>query len=130
MKRIAVILCICCLLSGCSFGKKEPACRVVTGAEVEYQHSGGTIRRVYSRSESLSSLLNYLRLLRPYGPVIPGETKNATCRIILRYSHGPDTVYFQRGYDYLQKDDGHWQKIDNEHAMLLYPMLILMPSDE
>lgn len=127
MKRIAVIICICCLLGGCS--KKAPVCRVVTGIDVEYQHSGGTIRRVYTQNDSISSLLNYLRLLRPYGPVIPGETKNATCRIVLQYSDGPDTVYFQRGYDYLQKDDGHWQKIDKERAVLLYPLLLLMPSD-
>ena len=127
MKRIALIFCICCLLGGC--GKQEVPYRVVTRAEVNYQQGENTLVRVYTDSENITALLNYLRLLRPYGPVNPGETEDITCRITLRYSQGPDTVYTQLGYDYLQKNNEHWTKIDNTRAGLLYPLLLLTPSD-
>ena len=127
MKRIAVIFCICCLLGGCS--RQESAYRVVTAVEVRYQHGENTLERNYTRDENITAILNYLRLLKPYGPVNPGETEDITCRITLRYSQGPDTVYTQLGYDYLQKNNEHWTKIDNTRAGLLYPLLLLTPSD-
>ena len=128
MKRIAVIFCICCLLGGCR--RQESPYRVVTAVEVQYQKGESTVQRTYTRNENITAVLNYLRMLNPYGPVNPGETENVTCRITLQYSQGPDTVYTQQGYDYLQKDNGSWTKIDNSRAGLLYPLLLLMPSDK
>ena len=128
MKRIALILCICYLLGGC--GKQESPYRVVTAVEVQYQQGESTLYRTYTRDENITAVLNYLRLLKPYGPVHPGETEDISCRITLQYSHGPDTVYTQQGYDYLQKDNGNWTQIDDTRASLLYPLLLLTPSDQ
>ncbi len=128
MKHMAVMICICCLLCGCS--KQESPYRVVKAVEVSYQQGENTLQRVYTRDENITAVLNYLRLLKPYGPVNPGETEDITCRITLQYSQGADTVYTQLGYDYLQKNNEHWTKIDNTRAALLYPLLLLMPSDK
>ena len=91
--------------------------------------SDTTINRTYTRPTSVQSVLTYLRILRPHGPVIPRDTGDSTCRITLHYSHGPDSVYFQQGNDYLQRDGGSWESIDDTSASLLYPMLLLLPSD-
>ena len=128
MKRIAVIICICCLLGGCQ--KQETAYRVVTAVEVNYRQGENTLHRIYTRDENITVVLNYLRMLQPYGPVNPEETDDLSCEIILKYSHGTDTVYTQLGYDYLRKDNERWAKIDNTRATLLYPLLLLMPSDQ
>ena len=128
MKQIAVMICICCLLSGCR--KQESAYRVVTSVEVNYRQGENAIHRIYTRDENITAVLNYLRMLRPYGPVTPEETDDLSCEIILKFSHGADTVYTQMGYDYLRKDKESWTKIDDTRASLLYPLLLLMPSDK
>jgi len=129
MKKIAVLLLLSLLLSGCQATTAEPACRVVTGVHVQYHHEDSTITRNYIQPDSIHSVLFYLRLLRPFGPVIPEDTQNLTCRITLRYSHGPDSVYEQQGNHYLRRDDGHWKEINDTTAQLLYPLLLLLPSD-
>lgn len=129
MKTVGIILIYALLFTGCTATADTPAHRVVTGAQVEYSQSGTTINRTYTRSASIQSVLTYLRILRPHGPVIPRDTEDSTCRITLHYSHGPDSVYFQRGNDYLQRDGGSWESIDDTSASLLYPMLLLLPSD-
>ena len=129
MKKIAVILLLSLLLSGCRTAKAEPACRVVTGVQVQYHHEGGTLNRTYTQSDSIRSVLFYLRLLRPFGPVVPEDTQNLTCQITLRYSHGPDSVIEQQGNQYLRRDNGHWEEINDTNAQLLYPLLLLLPSD-
>ena len=35
----------------------------------------------------------------------------------------------QQGYDYLRRDDNDWELIDDTQAQLLYPMLLLLPSE-
>ena len=128
MKRIGIFILLACLLVGCK-KQTEPATRVVTGVQVEYYRNGETVSRTYTKPSSIQSVLTYLRILRPFGPTIPqGEFDNG-CQITLRYSHGPDSVYLQQGDQYLQKDGGDWENIDNTRANLLYPMLLLLPSD-
>ena len=73
MKRIAVIFCICCLLGGCK--KQESPYRVVTAVEVRYQQGENILYRSYTRDENITAVLNYLRLLKPDGPVTPEETE-------------------------------------------------------
>ena len=128
MKRIGIFVLLVFLLVGCK--KQEmPATRVVTGAQVEYRDGADIITRNYTKSASIQSILTYLRILRPYGPAMPTEESSSSCRITLRYSHGPDSVYLQQGKRYLQRDGGDWQIIDNSKANLLYPLLLLLPSD-
>ena len=127
MKRLIWILALAILLSGCA---REPVGRAVTGIQVEYEQPGSTISRTYTQTANIKYMLTYLRLLRPFGPVIPEQDAETTCRITLSYSSGPNSVYLQRGDHYLQRDGQDWARIDNSHATLLYPLLLLLPSDE
>ena len=129
MKRIVFLLIFCLFLGGCAGEKKEPVYRVVTGVQVQYQRRGDTINRTYTKSASIQSILTYLRILKPFGPVNPEGTDESTCQITLQYSHGPDSVYLQQGQRYLRRDDGDWETIDTSRASLLYPLLLLLPSD-
>ncbi len=128
MKKFAVILILVLLLSGCAT-RRAPVTQVVTGIQIEFLRPEGVLTRTYSQQESIQSILNYLRIIRPFGPIIPENTHEITCRFTLRYSHGPDSIFVQQGYDYLRRDDGEWQQIDGTQAQLLYPMLLLLPSD-
>ena len=126
MKRLAYILIFAVLLSGCS---RNPVSRVVTGIQVDYEQPGSSIHRTYTQSSSIEHVLTYIRLLKPFGPVIPEENQDFTCRITLQYSHGPDSTYLQQGPNYLQRDNGEWKSIDNTNGQLIYPLLLLLPSD-
>lgn len=128
MKKFAIFLVACLLLTGC-FREKEPLDRVVTGVQVQFQQSSDTIERTYTKNSSIQSILTYLRFLKPFGPVLPKGEPATTCQFTLHYSHGQDTVYLQHGNDYLQKDGGDWQTIRASYGSLLYPMLLLLPSD-
>ena len=129
MKRITVLIFAMLLLCGC--GRKEDASvyRVVTGIDVEYQQPDGIIVRSYRNSANIESILTYIRILKPYGPVYPQGKQDSTCRITLHYSSGPDSVYIQQGLEYIQKDGGDWETVDSARASLLYPLLLLLPSD-
>lgn len=129
MKRIVCFLIVCLLLSGCAGKRDTPVYRVVTGVQVLYSGNGKNISRTYTREKSMQSILTYLRILKPFGPVIPQESADNTCRITVQYSHGPDSVYVQEGVQYLRQDDGAWERIDSSRASLLYPLLLLLPSD-
>lgn len=128
MKRIVILLILAVLVTGCR-KQAEPITRVVTGVQVEYDRNGETLSRTYSKPSSVQSVLTYLRILRPFGPTVPTGEYDSTCRITLHYSHGPDSEYLQRGNKYLCRDGGDWQSIDNARANLLYPLLLLLPSD-
>ena len=128
MKRLLIFALLLCLFGGCA-KPKAPFCRVVTGIEVEYTQGEDTMYRSYTKTASIQSVLTYLRILRPFGPVIPKADADAHCRIILHYSHGADTEYVQLGTSYLQRDQGDWAQIDDARASLLYPLLYLLPSD-
>ena len=128
MKRIGIILILAVLLVGCK-KQVEPTIRVVTGVQVAYERNGETIHRRYYKPASIQSILTYLRILRPFGPIVPEGEFDSSCKIILQYSHGPDSVYLQQGDQYLRRDEGDWQSIDKSQATLLYPLLLLLPSD-
>lgn len=128
MKRMGIFLAVCLLLTGCS-GRKEPIDRVVTGVQVQFQQQNDTIQRTYTKNTSIQSILTYLRFLKPFGPVLPQGQSATRCQFILHYSHGPDSVYLQQGNEYLQKNGGEWQTIRSSYGSLLYPLLLLLPSD-
>lgn len=129
MKRIGIFMLLVVMLTGCAKKEPPPVHRVVTGVQVEYRQGDRTLRRSYTKMESIQSILNYLRILKPFGPVIPEEGDGNGCRITLKFSHGPDSVYLQQGYHYLCRNGGDWESIDSTRATLLYPMLLLLPSD-
>ena len=84
MKKIAVLCVLALLLCGCRPKVPEPVHRVVTGIQVEFQQNGNALFRTYNRQESIQSVLTYLRLLRPFGPVIPEGEHDLNCRITLK----------------------------------------------
>ena len=128
MKKLAAGLVLAMLLVGCGKTEAVPP-RVVIGVEVVYQQHGELLQRSYFREESMRMLLLYLRMLDPRGPMIPEQEDDISCQFILRYSDGTESVFLQQGITYLQKNGGAWEKIDAEQAQLLYPLLLLLPSD-
>lgn len=128
MKKTVILLIICVILCGCK-KEKAPEHRVVTGIQVEYHQGENVLHRSYKKTENVQFMLNYLRILNPFGPVIPEGRQADNCRITLQYSHGPDSVYLQQGSAYLCRNGGPWESIDSARASLLYPMLLLLPSD-
>ena len=129
MKGIGIFLLLAVLLVGCG-AKKEPTVhRVVTGVQVEFDRGGETITRKYTKNSSVESVLTYLRILRPFGPTIPKGEFDSTCHITLSYSDGSASEYIQQGNQYLQRDGGDWQNIDSSRGSLIYPLLLLLPSD-
>ena len=129
MKKVGALMMCILMLSGCGNRQTAAICKVVTGVEVQYQQRGEKLERTYIRQESIGSVMNYLRMLKPAGQVIPEGSDSGSCRIIVHYSYGPDKVFLQQGNDYLQQDGGVWKRIDRQQAQLLYPLLLLLPSD-
>ncbi len=129
MKKMVILLLLPLVLWGCKARAEEPAYRVVTGVEVRYEREDGILIRTYEKPASIRSILTFLRILQPFGPVQPTEPQNSTCRITLHHSHGEDTVYLLQGQRYLQKDNGDWENVNASRASLLYPLLLLLPSD-
>lgn len=129
MKKAVWLLIVCMLFCGCRKKETSPEHRVVTGIQVEYHQGTNVLLRNYQKTENVQFMLNYLRILKPFGPVIPEGRQTDNCRITLQYSYGPDSVYLQQGTSYLCRNGGIWESIDRSRASLLYPMLLLLPSD-
>ena len=129
MKHIAAMVIFMFFLCGFTRGSAEPACRVVTGIQICYENNEKTLCRTYTQDAHIRSVLNYLRMLHPKGNAIPDFPAHGTCQIILRYSSGPDSVIQQQDGTWLRRDNGPWQQIDTNQTQLLYPLLLLLPSD-
>lgn len=129
MKKMVFLLIFVAFLWGCGAKANAPTFRVVTGVEVRYEREDGTLIRTYEKPASIQSILTFLRILQPFGPVNPDAPQDSTCRITLHHSAGEDTVYLLQGQRYLQKDNGDWENVNVSRASLLYPLLLLLPSD-
>ena len=129
MKKTVVFLVFCLIFCGCKKKETPPEHRVVTGIQVEYYRGENVLYRSYQKTENVQFMLNYLRILNPFGPVIPEGKQTDNCRITLQYSYGPDSIYLQQGNAYLCRNGGPWESINSARASLLYPMLLLLPSD-
>ncbi len=132
MKRNFLWLSVCllpCLLLGC---EKSGTIRVVTGVSITAHTPDSTVQRHYSQDHNISNVLNYLRLLDPYTSVEldPETFRSGDYEIIISYSDGAHTVYRQIYQDYLQKDGGHWKRIDPELGSRLQELIEKIPDDE
>ena len=130
MKCIVTMVILTFFLCGFTPVSATPAFRVVTEVEVRYEDQDKTLTRTYTQDAHIRSVLNYLRMLHPKGNAIPDFPAHGTCQIILRYSSGPDSVIQQQDGTWLRRDNGPWQQIDTNQTQLLYPLLLLLSSDQ
>ena len=98
--------------------------RVVTQIEVIAVHNGQSASAVYTDSAQIESILTYLRVTDPSGTTqFEPDSFRADCyTFVIYFSDGSQNIYRQIYHDYLQKNDGRWQRIGPK-ADLLFPPL-------
>jgi len=128
-----ILLAAVFLLGGCSrLETLSPSvCRVVTGISVDFEHRGLRANRNYTAAEKMQQVLNYLRIIDPYGnPEEDPETaEGSSFRITLSYSDGHQKVYLQKSDRFMKTDNGNWKKIDPDRALELGRILGRLESD-
>lgn len=131
-----VVFCAALLwLCGCSrlepASPSVPACRVVTGIDIRFEDGPIRVHRSYTTAEKMQQVLNYLRLIDPYGPPEedPETSRGSSFRIAVAYSDGCEKIYLQKSERFMKVDDGQWKKIDPRRAQNLSRILGQMESD-
>ncbi len=129
--NLFLLLCNCC---GCN---QQPAdssisgFRVVTAVTVFYENGPIQALRHYTSDGKMQQILDYLRLISPYGT--PGEDPETAAgsdyQIVLSYSDGKQKTYRQKADRFLQGVDGRWQNIDPSQAEDLARILGQLESD-
>ena len=125
MKKMVVFLLLPLLLWGCSRSKTPagPMCRVVNQAQVIATVDGQTYEFHHTDAKKMESVLCYLRLLQKgkKADIDPDSFRSDSYRITIYYSDGQSTTYRQLHTDFLQIDDGPWQRIEGAKMELLFP---------
>ena len=137
MKRAFLILIffMATLLYGCSLpsshADSQPLCRIVTQITVIQQDDAAASQKLYTDAEKMQSILNYLRLIDPYGSpsVDPKSVDGSTVRIIVSHSDGFEQVYEQKADRFMTVNGGRWMCIDSEKAQTLHALIEGMESD-
>lgn len=128
---ICLIFALLFLFSGCHIQPAaSPAPQLVKSITV-IKADGDDIHEVhYTNSEKIAVILNYLRLIDPYGPpdTDPDKVAGREYRIELHYRKGPPRIYLQKADRYLMSD-GKWRKIKQENAEFLGLIVEGMESD-
>lgn len=133
MRRLIFMILCLGLLSGCGkSAPKEDRPTIVTLVEVSAMQDGRVIHYRYSQEDKMQAVLYYLRSLQPSNsaPIEADTFRTNSYRICLTLSDGQQRVYHQLYDEYLQKDNGPWQRIDRARASSLPQLLKLIPSDE
>lgn len=118
---IAVLLFGLC---GCK-QTPAPSAAVVTQVEIDCIHAGVQISRSYTDAESVSAVLDCLRLQRSKGTaqVDPERIMGDVYEIRVGMSDDTEHIYRHRGGQYLSKDSGPWQIVSREYSAELYRLL-------
>lgn len=129
-----LLVCMGACLFGCGGGEalsSMPECRVVEGIRVYFESGGVQFERVYLAPEKMRPILNYLRVIDPYGtPEEDPETAaGSSFRIELHYSDGCYKTYLQKGDRFMKTGDGAWKRIDPKRARELSRILGQMEGD-
>lgn len=128
-----LILCLCGMLNGCSKADlpQQPFCRVVTQIHVTAAHDGTVSHHIYTDSEKMETMLNYLRQLSPDAAanIDPDTFRSDVFQITVSYSDGNQATYYQIYNDLFKEGSGSWQKVDADQGASLYPILCSMASD-
>ena len=127
---VQIVFCFC----GCSRYTDEPVtplCSVVTAITVTFENGPIHAQRHYTASDKMQLILNYLRLLQPYGSPDedPETAQGSDFRIVLSYSDGCQKTYRQKGDRFMQNTEGIWKKIDPAKAAELSRIMGQTESD-
>lgn len=127
----AVMLLLCGCGGGGAVLSSSPDCRMVTGVQVHFESGPIRFHRTYTASEKMQQVLNYLRIIDPYGaPEEDPETaEGSSFRIELTYSDGCRKTYLQKGDRFMKAEGGSWKRIDPKRAQELSQILGQMESD-
>lgn len=132
MKKICYfIILFACMLAACGKTVPQPA-SVVTRITVSTSLDRNTPIRVYSDSQKMKKLLDYLRLLdrRTVSDREAESVDGITWLITLHRSDGSIAVYRQKTFHCLYSPRAGWQKLYPRQAQRLKLLLAAMPSDE
>ena len=132
---IALLSLLCAAFSGCMHFVSKPEetpVRVVTHIDITYENGSIHTERHYRDASKMRHVLNYLRLIDPYGSpaVDPEIIKGSHFYIELGYSDGSSKVYRQKADRYMQIDGGEWKTIDPARAEELSLLLGQLESDQ
>ena len=140
MKCFKVLLLICSLGLFCSVFSgciqfvpqtEEKPIRVVTQIDITFDNGAIHAQRHYQDAQKVRQILNYLRLIDPYGrpTVDPELVYGSQFYIELSYSDGSKKVYRQKADRYMQIDGGEWKTINPNRAEELSLLLGQLVSD-
>lgn len=131
LKWVSCMLFFLITLPGCGCRAEMPLATVVEKIEVVGSYQGEALTRVYTKSNKMTAVLNYLRWLQPQykadcdPEMIPGDEYTITVTL----SDGAQEIYKQKTNGYLQKDAGLWKNIDPAKGVMLYEILSQMEGD-
>ena len=133
IKVLTLVFCsLCFLFSGC---KKTPepapstaSYGLVTGVEIT--RSDG-FSRYYTDPQKINVVLEYLRLLRPLGPIPPTQEalQQDSYEITVHLQDGSQRIHRQQSDCFAAKDQGFWGVIDPDLGQCLPLLMAQLPSD-
>ena len=131
------ILGVLCILSlcGCNrwfhYDSGPTTCRVVESIDIYYENGPLQFHRVYTASDKMQSILNYLRLINPDGTPMedPEASEGSTFRIVMTYTNGCQKTYLQKSDRFLLAEGQPWRNIDSKKAQELSRIIGVMESD-
>ena len=134
-KILILTVSLLLLLSGCTAAPSEdqqkPLYKIVTQITVDYENGPIQATLYYTEDEKMRHILNYLRLIRPYGtpPEDPETVDGSLFRITLSHSDGSTKIYEQKADRYLKAHGKNWQCISSQKALELSILLGQLESD-
>lgn len=136
ISKICIMLALfLLLLSGCHRQSlpdaSQPIYRAVTSVTVSYKNGPIRAQRRYTSDEKMKRVMNYLRMIDPYGmpEEDPEKAGGSDIHIVLSFSDGFQKTYRQIGDRFMMEDGGKWQKIDPKKAKELGEILGQTESD-
>ena len=131
MKRFFIFLVSVCFLLSLNFFRAKAVTGFVTHADVTWHTESRRYHRHYTSGEKIQKLLYYIRALQPKGNASfdPEILAGTSCKIILYYQTGQRQIYYLQSDRYLSVDAHPWERVRQEQAEKLYPLLDEMNSD-
>lgn len=98
--------------------------------QVEIIRSDGFTRH-YTAPEKIDAVLDYLRLLRPLGPIppTPDALQENAYEIVVYLQDGSCRVHRQQSDCFASKDGGYWGSINPDLGQCLPLLMAQFPSD-